>query len=526
MWPLRVSSFFSHRLPRKVPRTKRLVLPHLEVLEGRIVPDAYVWNGSINNDYLNGQNWINTRTLLPGVPGSQDTGDIPAGTPLCILNGTSRTIAGLSVEGQFDLFSKLTVTTGSSTGVFNTHAGGELDNVSSFDFYGSGTLQGQIDAGGSNITLRPSSSMTLGNGVLLTGLGAYMVNGPVVDNAALLLNVPLYLNNDGGVTTAGALIGSGSLDVGSVFDWTGGTLGLTGGVTLEPSSGFKTEGADPKSLTAGTLLSDAQLLDLGGTGALFILGTGTTLDVAAGQAKVSLPLITGGPPPTGAGSLVNGGDGNLKFQAPTGTLVNVNFSNTGNLNVASGSGLTLSSYEGAQPPLTVDLGGTLRLDSDLSLIGPILSSAGMIVASGTGHLNVGVGPSATASLTLLGGDTVLFGTLEVTGYGTLNGAGELDNDGNLILDLGSINTVGTYMQIATGTLEEHASGSGANSMLAVSGGAQLLGTLKLVFDGGYLPAHGDSWTVLTANSIGGQFDTVPADTTPSYGSTAVGLTEN
>jgi hypothetical protein len=525
MWPLRVS-FFSQRLPRKVPRSKRCVRLHLEVLEGRIVPDAYVWNGSVNNDYLNGQNWINTRTLLPGVPESQDTGDIPAGTPVCILNGANRTLASLSVEGQFDLFSKLTVTTGSSTGVFNTHPGGELDNVSSFDFYGTGTLQGQIDAGGSNITFRPGSSMTLGNGVLLTGLGAYIVNGTVVDNAALTLNVPMYLNNDGGVTTAGALIGSGSLDVGSIFDWTGGILGLTGGVTLEPSSGFKTEGADPKSLTAGTLFSIAQLLDLGGTGTLYILGTATTLDVAAGQANVSLPTIDGGLPPTGSGLLVNGGDGNLKFQAPTGTLVHVNFSNTGNLNVASGSGLTVNSYEGALPPLTIDLGGTLRLDSDLSLIGPIVSSAGMIVNSGMGHLKVGVGPTATASLTLLGGDTVLFGTLEVTGYGKLRGAGELDNNGNLILDLGSINTVGTYMQTGVGTLEEHASGSGANSMLAVSGGAQLLGTLKLVFDGGYLPAPGDSWTVLTASSIGGQFDTVPDGTTPSYDSTAAGLTEN
>jgi hypothetical protein len=521
----RLVSFFSRRSPRKVPQTKRLVRPRLEVLEGRIVPDAYVWNGSMDNSYLNGQNWIDTRTQLPGVPGSGDTGDIPAGTPICILNGASRTIAGLTVEGQFDLFSKLTVTTGSSTGVFNTHPGGELDNVLAFDFYGSGTLQGQLDAGGSNITFRPGSSMTLGSGVLLTGLGAYIVNGPVVDNAALILNVPMFLNGDG-VTTAGALLGSGSLDVGSVFDWTGGTLGLTGGVTLEPSSGFKTEGADDKYLTAGTLLSNAQLVDLGGTGTLHLVGASTTLDVAAGQANVSLPFIVGALPPVGTGWLVNGGNGNLKFQSPTGTLVNVNFSNTGNLNVASGSGLTLSSNQGALPPLSVDLGGTLRLDSDLSLIGPIGSSAGMIVASGLGRLKVGVGPFLTASLTLSGGDTVLFGALEVTAYGTLGGAGELDNDGNLILDLGSINSVGTYVQGSSGTLEEHAGGSGANSILAVSGNAQLLGTLKLIYDGGYMPAQGDSWTVLTAGSVGGQFDSVPSGTTPSYGSTAVGLTEN
>lgn len=124
--------------------------------------------------------------LLHAVPGSSDTGDIPAGTPACVLNSTtSQTIAGLTVEGSFDLFSKLSVTTGTATGTFNTHTGAELDNVGSFDFFGTGTLQGKIDAGGSNITFHPGSGMTLGNGVQLAGLGAFLVNGTVTDNAAI-----------------------------------------------------------------------------------------------------------------------------------------------------------------------------------------------------------------------------------------------------------------------------------------------------------------------------------------------------
>ena len=515
--------------PRKVLRAQRYVRPRLQVLEARIVPDALTWtpvNGS--NDYMAAQNWVNnTNPLNQRVPGSSDTATVPAMTPICILNSTTaQTVAGLTVGGSFDLFSKLSVTTGTSNGNFDTETGSELDNVGSFDFYGTGTLQGQIDAGGSNVTFHPFSGMTLGNGVLLTGLGAYIINGTVTDNAAITLNVPMFLNNDGGTTTAGNLVGPGSLDVGSNFDWSGGTLGLSGGVSLEPSSGFKTSGPDPKILAAGTLSSLAQLLDLGGTGGLDISGTTTKLDILAGQTNVSLPDIAGDPPPNGTGLFVNEANGNVKFESPTGTLVSVNFTNNGNLFVAAAPGLTLSSGGGAAPPLTVNLDGTRHLDDDLSLIGTIASPTGMIVAAGAGHLKVGVGPFETATLTLAGNDTVLFGYMEVTGYGTLTGTSQLDNNGNLILDLGSSNTVGAYVQSSTGTLEEHASGPGANSMLMVTGHAQLSGTLKMDFDGGYVPAHGDSWTVLTAGSIGAHFDTIPGNTTASYGSTSVGLTEN
>ena len=95
---------------------RNFVRPCLEVLEGRIVPDAYLWTGAASSDYTDPHNWTDTRNGQIGVPGSSDTGDIPAGSPLCVLNSqTEYTIAGLTVAGSFDLGSKLSVTTGTAT---------------------------------------------------------------------------------------------------------------------------------------------------------------------------------------------------------------------------------------------------------------------------------------------------------------------------------------------------------------------------------------------------------------------------
>jgi hypothetical protein len=203
-----------------------------------------IWNSSL-------QRWDPATQL----PGSGDTADIPAGGSCSLSTSTEQVVAGLTVEGTFTLGSKLSVTTGTSTGTFTTLTGAELDNVGSFDFYGTGSLAGQIDAGGSNITFHPGSSMTLAAGVNLGGLGAYIIDGPVTCDAALNQTSPMYLNDDGGATTSGSLVGPGSMTLGGDFTWSGGVLGLTGGVSLQPNSGFKTTGSDGKTIGDSSTIS-------------------------------------------------------------------------------------------------------------------------------------------------------------------------------------------------------------------------------------------------------------------------------
>src|SRR5262249_16290129 len=128
-------------------RQARFMRPRLEALEERIVPDAYMWTGAFNSSYTDGRNWLDTNNGGNGVPGSLDTADIPAGSPVCILSDMSQqTVAGLTVEGSLEVDSKLSVTTLTTTGTFSVSTDGEVDVLGSGDLGGTGTISGQIDS--------------------------------------------------------------------------------------------------------------------------------------------------------------------------------------------------------------------------------------------------------------------------------------------------------------------------------------------------------------------------------------------
>ena len=162
-------------------------------------------------------------------------------------------------------------------------------------------------------------------------------------------------------------------------------------------------------------------------------------------------------------------------------------------------------------------------------MGPHLGADGVDPGRGSGHLKVGDG-STTGSLSwpsTSGINVQLFGFLEVTSTGTLSG-GELDNisGGDLILDPLSIVTLSVYTQASTATLDVEASSASAYGSMTVSGNAQLSGTLKMDFVGGYVPTSGTVFHVLKAGSIGAHFDTTPSGMTTVYSPTGVDLIQN
>ncbi len=116
------------------------------------------------------------------------------------------------------------------------------------------------------------------------------------------------------------------------------------------------------------------------------------------------------------------------------------------------------------------------------------------------------------------------GNLEVNLFSTLTGGGEVINSGRLQLDLSSSTTgLGSYQQTSMGTLALAVGGGfGAPALLAVTGNAQLSGNLILL---GYTPAVGDSFTVVTAGSIGDHFDTIPDGMEETDGPTSVTVTQ-
>jgi hypothetical protein len=306
-------------------RRARYVRPRLEGLEERVVPAVYTFIG------LPGAAWdVATNWNLGHVPGSMDTADIPNGK-YCVLNATSpQTVADLTVEGQLDVGSKLSVTTLSTTGIFNVPTGGEVDVLASGDLGGTGTINGQIDAQGSSVTFDPGSSMVLGNGAQLTG-SLFNIFGPVTCDAALSMSATMVLDYNYR-NAFGSLTGPGSLSDGAEFDWDGGILGLAGGMNFIASADLKLQGDDTKELSAGTLTDGCNASELGGTGTLLIDGGATFDNEGNPGTDVTIPIIYVTPSsPSGPGLFVNGGDGFLDVKGTT--LINGPFTNLGTLEV-------------------------------------------------------------------------------------------------------------------------------------------------------------------------------------------------
>jgi hypothetical protein len=76
---------------------------------------------------------------------------------------------------------------------------------------------------------------------------------------------------------------------------------------------------------------------------------------------------------------------------------------------------------------------------------------------------------------------------------------------------GKLTVTGTYMQDTNGVLNVAIGGIAAGSQysqVAVSNGASLNGTLNIELAGGFVPALGDAFTIVTGSAVTGQFATV------------------
>jgi hypothetical protein len=130
----------------------------------------------------------------------------------------------------------------------------------------------------------------------------------------------------------------------------------------------------------------------------------------------------------------------------------------------------------------------------------------------------------TAGQTVLsGGDLAMFGPAPLringgllTGEGSVTGIVQINNGGTAApgLSAGIINIVGTYTQSVGGALEVEINGLGQGTdydLLTVSSTASLAGSLDVFFPAsGFTPLPGDSYEILTAGSVSGEFDPVTA----------------
>ena len=311
---------------------------------------------------------------------------------------------------------------------------------------------GVIISGGGTLDFEQNASMTLASNIQIQ-------SGTTVNLGLGTFFGPGSFTGSGNFAWSGGTI-SGNLDIASTID---NTISGTATKTLtSPSS-------TPTALTlhGATSLAGSGELELFGTTTLSNLGTmtlnpGTT--VGASVCCVSPDTFSNG------GTLV------VAAGAGTATTTNMQFSNSGTVKVNGGT-LAINTLGYRQTAGSTQLaGGSITAQKQMNINKGTLSGFGTITGS---VLNGGtVAPSTTG------------GVLKITGGYNQTSAGTLSS-------------------IITGTTPGTKFGQ-----LSVGGKATLAGTLKVNTGNGFVPGHGQTFSVLLYHTRSGMFGTRTG--TPAY----------
>jgi autotransporter-associated beta strand protein len=427
---------------------------------------------------------------------------------------------------------------------------GSLVTANAVTLYGSDTY----DANGFDSTLSGNITGTggfmvtdssLSGGILtLTGMNTYS-GATTVENSAILSlqsgqNIGsngLFLNggtlqaNAGGTglsLSQAVTLGSngGTFDANGLNSTLAGVISGSGGFTVTDSAGGGVLTLTRQNTYSGGTLVNAVVLNLGNS---LALGTGdVTFNGGTLQSGLSGLAINN--------NLQLSGNGTFDDNGKSSTLLGV-IAGTGSLTMIDtevGGTLTLTganTYSGG----TLISGGTL-VGNTTSLQGNITDNsalvfnqasngayAGIISGSGTLSLIGGNALTLTGANTNTGGININSGTLVAANSGALGHGNVAVNAGGTLAINGplAINITGTYTQAPGGTLQLGLGGAtaGLYDSLNITGAATLGGTLKLVPYGGYQLHDTDTFTLLTASSITGNFSAV----TDGLGGDAVSL---
>jgi hypothetical protein len=350
-------------------------------------------------------------------------------------------------------------------------------NSGTLSLLGGGTSAGKFNVaagttlslGGSNFSTTAASSVTGAGSVLFTGgpstiAGSYNITGtttvggsPADSNAAANFNsanastAALNLN-------AGALGGTGNLSVSGTMTWAGGTLSNTGTTTIAANTG---------------------ILNLTGTNSP--KQTGGTLAVA-GTANFNAGLDIGG---------------NAVISVPAGGKFNLN----GDFSVASVSIAGNSTFNNAgtvaKTAGTSGTGGGFGSTVAFTNTGTVTAGSGLLSFAGP-YSQLGANSLTALASGNIAGNLILNGGL-LDGSGTITGNltnGAIVKPGN---SPGAISISGNYAQTSAGTLNIELDGTGAGqfSVLNIGATATLGGTLNVTLGGGFVPAVGNAFQIMT-----------------------------
>jgi hypothetical protein len=386
--------------------------------------------------------------------------------------GTTTTfIATFNNEGAVNV-------TSGTLALQNGGTGGAMFSVSS---------GGTLNFSGGTYTLAATSS--------LTGAGDVAFGSNATVNVGGTYNITGNTNINGGsanfnaaasATTVnlslGKLGGSGTVTVGSTMDWTGGNMGGDGGTLVIPA-GINLNISGSRQMFGHTI-NNSGTINL----------TGSSSELRADAGTNTLNNLSGGVFNAQNNSTMNLFGGAWVFDNQAGATFN-----------KSGAGTTTTFI------VTFNNEGTIDVNS-----GTLEFGGSFVQTGGATHL-LGGAISATVPLQIQGG--VLDGNGTITGHVTNSGgnvspgtsAGSITIDGNYVqtdadppsgefsVEIGGLIPVTEYDQVAI---------TGANHS------ATLGGTLTATLINGFIPAIGNSFTILSGPASGA-FDTLNLPTLPA-----------
>ena len=343
------------------------------------------WSGSANNLYFSSGTLTDLATGTITISADVST----YGTGGTMVNAGH--LLKTNTTGTTTLNSVALVNTGdvqAQSGTLDLADGGSASGT--FEASSNATLQ--FDNG--TYTLDPASRVT-GAGTVLISSGTVTLSGTLslsgtatISGGTLTANTPANMSVTNLILSGGALGGSGPVTVNGPFNWSGGTIYNTAGVTLNGASGLN--GGNGVMYLYG-LLINAGTLTWSGSANNFFFNFGTLTNLATGTITISADVSTNG---TG-GTMVNAGHLLKTNSTGTTTLNSVALVNTGKLDAQSGTINLAGGYS-----LT---NGTLNFGiSSLTNFGTIsLSGAAGLTGIASANLNNGYQPIAGNSFAVL-----------------------------------------------------------------------------------------------------------------------------
>ncbi len=251
----------------------------------------------------------------------------------------------------------------------------------------------------------------------------------------------------------------------------------------------------------------------------------------------------GGASFAGSGEVNVNGTTQVRAASQAHTISNRTFNNQGYATVQGSMSLTGNTVLKNMPTGTIDIqvdaGGSVIGGTKIENYGMFLKSAGagtsriglQMTNYGTVEVRTGTLEFYTyygyfyiqeAGQTILnGGNINIFGPASfvingglLTGNGTVTGTSRINGGGIAPgLSVGELILAGTYHQAAGATYFVGLAGRGVGEFdrVTVSGAANLAGALEVSEVSGFTPLIGDSFEILTASSIAGEFDTLVAN---------------